>query len=749
MPRPPQKHIEQLREELVENLRIDFFDEDEIKNILDAIDVIHPLLRQKTLALCVTLSHASSTFVGSTLNRIKKAGRVLSSRDMEKWLGQAFDLLDAKGIDPFIRFISTADSEDSLRRFQVPAGLRLHSVQPQLETYIQGISGMGLKVAQGKMPYTDGATIFLPSSVNLYSRPEMNLLVYKLMLVHQWARIVCQSLFPDENIIRKYIRRPNNHPDINSLFRDFSERELALDLYNIFESFRTADFLEEELPALMRDAGGVKEKIFEQRPQLSSVSPRTAVVEGLYQLYLKGTAKGKMPDELRGIISGLKFPRNSAGPFDSYDRMLEFYKIAQTAEGPFVPSELLFIGIIRPEKISGLLKAKRAEKKKKYEGIINRMLTMPEFEPRVISLSAKPEKEPRELKRDEEYLLMKGKIIELDSELREIIDERGGTPGGILVKGSDLGAGTPITLSDLTEEEEVSEMQAGGILYDEWDYRRGGYRKDWCSLYEHDIHPGHEPFVEMTLIRYGAYVRLLRNKFEMLKREPRILRRQRDGDDIDIDATVEAFSDMHAGLSPAEDLFVRLDRQERNIAVLFLLDMSGSTKGWVNEAEKESLVLMCEALQALGDRYSIYGFSGMTRTKCDYYRIKGFDEEYSEAVKKRISGIEPKDYTRMGAPIRHSNVILRAVEARTKLLVILSDGKPEDWDAYKGEFAIEDTRRALIESKEKGIHPFCITIDKEARSYLPHMYGEANYILRDDVRKLPDRITEIYRRITT
>ena len=193
----------------------------------------------------------------------------------------------------------------------------------------------------------------------------------------------------------------------------------------------------------------------------------------------------------------------------------------------------------------------------------------------------------------------------------------------------------------------------------------------------------------------------------------------------------------------------RSGREERDVATLFLLDMSGSTKGWINEAEKESLVLMAEALETLGDRYAIFGFSGMTRTKCDFYQIKGFEEPYGETVKKRISGISPKDYTRMGPPIRHSIKILKAVEARTKLFITLSDGKPEDYDAYKGDYAIEDTRKALIEAKEQGIHSFCITIDKEAASYLRHMYGEVNYVVIDDVRKLPDRITEIYRRLTT
>ncbi|MBI5211922.1 MAG: hypothetical protein HY957_00925 [Nitrospirae bacterium] len=138
----------------------------------------------------------------------------------------------------------------------------------------------------------------------------------------------------------------------------------------------------------------------------------------------------------------------------------------------------------------------------------------------------------------------------------------------------------------------------------------------------------------------------------------------------------------------------------------------------------------------------------MTRTRCDFYKIKGFHETYSEIIKNRIAGIMPKDYTRMGPAIRHSANILKSIEARTKLLIAISDGKPEDWDAYKGEYGIEDTRKALIETKEYGIHPFCVTIDREAQSYLPHMFGEVNYIFIDDVKKLPNKITDVYRRLT-
>ena len=203
------------------------------------------------------------------------------------------------------------------------------------------------------------------------------------------------------------------------------------------------------------------------------------------------------------------------------------------------------------------------------------------------------------------------------------------------------------------------------------------------------------------------------------------------------------------GLEMSDRLFTKKHKLERDIAVMFMVDMSGSTKGWINDAERESLVLLCESLETLGDRYAIYGFSGMTRKRCEVYRVKRFDEPYDATVRGRISGIKPKDYTRMGVTIRHLCHLLGEVEARTKLLITLSDGKPDDYDIYRGAYGIEDTRQALIEARRDGIHSFCITIDTEAKDYLPHMYGAVNYTVIDEVRKLPLKVSDIYRRLTT
>jgi nitric oxide reductase NorD protein len=228
-----------------------------------------------------------------------------------------------------------------------------------------------------------------------------------------------------------------------------------------------------------------------------------------------------------------------------------------------------------------------------------------------------------------------------------------------------------------------------------------------------------------------------------------LLRGQRDGDEVDLDASVEAFTDQKAGLYPSDKVFQRLARNKRDIATVFLIDLSGSTSGWINEVARAALLILSEAMQVLQDRFAIYGFSGRTRKRCELFRIKGISEPYGETIRRRIANLRALEYTRLGPPIRHLTRVLTQVEARTRLLITLSDGKPDDYDGYGGDYGIEDTRQALIEAKRVGIHPFCITIDKAEHSYLSHMYGPVNYIFIDDLSKLPIRVPEIYRKLTT
>jgi nitric oxide reductase NorD protein len=285
--------------------------------------------------------------------------------------------------------------------------------------------------------------------------------------------------------------------------------------------------------------------------------------------------------------------------------------------------------------------------------------------------------------------------------------------------------------------------------YDEWDYHRSAYRKGWCHVYEMEVAPGDAAYVDEVSARYRTLINQIRRCFEAVRGEDRVLGRQPEGEEIDLDAQVDAHIDRRSGIEPSSRLFCRRIRNERSMAAMFMVDMSGSTKGWVNDAERESLIMLCEALEALGDDYAIYGFSGWTRTRCDIYRIKAFGDRYDDAVRRRIAGIEAKDYTRMGVAIRHLTKLLAAQPVRHKLLVTLSDGRPDDFgDEYRGTYGIEDTRRALQEARRQGIRSYCVTIDRHGADYLKHMVGPAAYTVLDDVHKLPLKLADIYRRLT-
>jgi len=739
---------ERLIEELKRNLRLYFFEPPEIENIITTINQLEAALRRKALALCLSLSNVSANLVPRVLGYIRSASSCLPQRDMEDWLTHAFDLLDSKGLEPAISFLSKTD-EACLTAFASPEGLGIESIRAVLETYIKAISGSDMNVAIAKDEiFTDTETIYLPPLINRFKEREKNFLLYKLISAHHLAFVLGGSLTltlkrEDFTQLFPYAKATKKKTlDIKDIFDCLPERDFALEVYALLEAIRLEGMLERELPGLIKESSVIKKSLWEERPPIDGLSEKEAIIEALYQCYLYKKLKGK-PDERINNISIRAMTLKGAQIESSLKMLSEI--LALNPEG--LPLRVFSLGSINPEKVRERIYLRKKALEKTIEGAIKRLQSI-EITPQ--GIPPKGKYKPIPIKPELDYLAIKGMLIEIDPSLREIIEEKGGIPGGVLIKGSDTGRSSAISLYDLieeTEEEETPKRQAG-IKYDEWDFRRADYRKSWCTLFEYEVHPIKEPFVEITLRRYGGYVNALRKRFELLRREPKVVKRQREGQDIDIDAAIEASVDIKAGQEPSENIFLKLDRTERNIAVLFLIDMSGSTKGWINLAEREAIVMMCEALESLKDRYAIFGFSGMTRNRCDFYIIKRFEETYGDIVKSRIAGISPKDYTRMGPAIRHSTKILKGVDARTKLLITLSDGKPEDYDAYKGDYGIEDTRKSLIEAKEQGIHAFCITIDKEASSYLPHMYGEVNYIFIDDVRKLPNRITEIYRRLT-
>ncbi|MDD3043093.1 MAG: hypothetical protein PHW56_09180 [Methanosarcinaceae archaeon] len=301
----------------------------------------------------------------------------------------------------------------------------------------------------------------------------------------------------------------------------------------------------------------------------------------------------------------------------------------------------------------------------------------------------------------------------------------------------------------------------GSYSYDEWDGRVNDYRPDWCTL--HEVEPVGESgeFYEKALGRYSNEISLIRRIFQMMRPETfRKLRAQADGDEIDIDAVTDAFIERRCGINPDPRLYTRRDKRERNVATLFLVDVSVSTEKKLDEGgrsildvEKDSLIIMSQALESIGDKYGIYAFSGRNRGGVEYYAVKDFEEEISEAVARRISVLEPVYNTRLGPAIRHSIAKLKAIEAKTKVLVLLSDGEPYDInlgdEKYQGYLAMEDTRMAIQEGKAMGMHFFCITVDREANDYLDLIFSDVGYTIIDNAATLPERLPMLYKRITT
>jgi hypothetical protein len=302
---------------------------------------------------------------------------------------------------------------------------------------------------------------------------------------------------------------------------------------------------------------------------------------------------------------------------------------------------------------------------------------------------------------------------------------------------------------------EVPEDDRPAQRYPEWDLRLGDYLQDHVHLREQAPAPDGAGFYDEVLRRHGGLVRRTRSAFERLRPEGlKRLRRWADGDEFDYRELVAAWVDRRTGVLPSERLFVKRVKDRRDVAVLLLADLSRSTTNRVPgtgasvlDIEKEAIVVLCEALSILGDAFSVAGFSGSGRRGVDYFPIKDFAEPLSEAVRSRIGALAPQRNTRMGAAIRHAAIRLGAVPARVRLLIILSDGFPND-TGYKGPYAVADTRQALLELNARHIRFHALTVNLPADPKLDELYGRARHHVISEVRELPERLLRVYSALT-
>ena len=347
--------------------------------------------------------------------------------------------------------------------------------------------------------------------------------------------------------------------------------------------------------------------------------------------------------------------------------------------------------------------------------------------------------------------------------------------------------------SGKTAEGPLTRDQPFTYLYPEWDFRGGAYRQNWCRVRERFIDEGTSDFYVEALAEHRPLVGQVVNRFEHLIPELfRKVTRRDDGEDLDLDAVIERFVDRRTGGMPREKVYWRRQRTQRDVAVAVLLDMSATTDEFVQleaakahrpsgpsaqaysdylkriaagvdqrgkplrrrtiDIEKQAAIVLCQALEKIGDSYAVYAFSGSGRAEVEFHVVKDFHERLTQRIGRRIDRIQPAHATRMGAAIRHALGKLERVEANTRLLFLLSDGRPYDRDYGRDdadqEYALQDTRQALLEAKRRKIRPFCLTIDRDGEDYLRQMCDDIPYEVVTKVEELPIRLVAAYPKLT-
>ncbi len=305
---------------------------------------------------------------------------------------------------------------------------------------------------------------------------------------------------------------------------------------------------------------------------------------------------------------------------------------------------------------------------------------------------------------------------------------------------------------DLPAEREDQVRLGPGILQPEWDYRKRIMRPDHCLVQE--LISRHAKPTEPPKHLYHQ-VRKLRAQFEKLLIKPVWRNAESEGSELDLDVFVQLMADVARGRAAGStNLYRRQDRSLRDLSCLLLADVSFSTDAYVDDDKrildciKDGLHLFSEALNMVGDHFAINGFSSKRRSHVRLTWVKHFDEQFSPIVRGRIADLRAGYYTRMGAAIRYATGQLVKQPQAHKLLLLLTDGKPNDLDCYEGRYGIEDTRMALIEARRRGVNPFCVSIDDKANNYLPYIFGESAYVFVRDVNQLPYKLTRLYLRLT-
>ena len=720
-------------------------------------------LSRRVLALTSEIAEIDGE---AALACFRSSGRALQNVSIEQFEAWARRGLSSVRPDTRARrsyfSLETRGSHDALHTGML--GLSLDAVQHLLRLYVEALTGrevdiVPLAAVPDESRIGDGRTIHLPSLVNEFGDDELDFRLYKVLAAHAAGQIefgtyqvgdlldaahrVIAETYSPENVNAldafalpdEMVDPVNTEPKAKSfseeavaykeVLRLFPLPQLARRVFVTLENGRIDRQLRFRYRGLRRDLDLVRERLARTRPRIQEMPITLVPFELLFQVTVLGGARDDSREYYRQVVSELEtivseylsHPTSSVA--DTLLATQRVYDLFQSS----VPTDDSVQQIEVPEDKSETDEEDdaAAEKLKQREA------------------------QQRPQRKDARELFNAWNDPSNEGDPDELV-------------GSEAWSENEAAEQDLAEGEVA-------YNYDEWDRELTDHRLGWCRVVEKRVNQGDRNFVDQTKERHKGVISSIRHQFQLMK--PENLTRvtnEVDGEEFDLNAVIDYVIDRRADGQQSERIYTKRLRRRRDVAVSFLLDQSSSTARTIGrhplqpytrpgrriiEIEKEGLVLMSEALEAVGDVYAINGFTSEGRRNVKFYVVKDFDEKYSDEVKRRIGGINYQNNTRLGAAIRHATAKLAKQDARTRLLIVLSDGRPYDHDYGDARYAREDTREALRQAKTEGITPFCITIDRESEAELKDLYGEIGYTIIDDVLTLPERLPGIYRRLTT
>jgi hypothetical protein len=641
----------------------------------------------------------------------------------ENWFKTGMEVL-AYGVEGGRAYFSVESRKALASVEQALSGVPLRQVARRVKLFVQGLCGtevditalpdsIGSAATQATVS-EDGRTIALPALCRRFPTAEENERWYLVAAAHEAGhlefgtyRLGLDQLSDLVVAVRQRYGRPEaaQLETLTDLFRLYPSPRLVRDLWIVMEDARIEFLLQAEYPGLQRELAQMAAATITPRGPAHGLTPKELAIDGLLRLSTGESAESAVPDAIREEVLTLwdmcrPILRNDATAEETvrlvhalYVRMEELIAPRAQMGGTIrtdEESQEFGAGPVASESVSD---AYRPVTNWAYRGAMN-----PDF-----------------IKRDREEIEQTGGqlpeprlLVDGNSGASAPSDAEHGTKHGEQesLDRSILGGGRslPSRLEELLTLNLAERPMQGATAqgeradrYPEWDHRIQDYRVNWCRVVERPAETGSAACVDATLASHRSVIKALRRFFETLR--PLAFRRivgQTEGDALDIDAVVRRAADLRAGREEDDRIFIRREKKGRDVAVAFLVDASGSTGRRLEtgqrviDVEKESLVMLCESLEAVGDHYGLYAYSGQGRASVDFLTIKDFDDPLGASTAHRLGGLEPRQQNRDGAAIRHALAKLKAREEKTRILIILSDGRPLDAD-YKDEYALEDT----------------------------------------------------------